>query len=438
MDADSIVFLACSVIILILNALFSASEIAFLSLNESKYKKLAEEGDKKAQKIIAILEDEQRFLGTFSIGFTSLAFVFSSFAVLMYQKSLVSYINLYITSYNMSSFLSVLIILAVAFLIFLLIGRFIPRRLAYNHADKTAGLLLGYVLFFNKLFYPLYLFFSKGSSIILRIFGIKNKSLTEEVTEEDILMLVDVGNETGVIEESQKDMINNIFEFQDKTAREIMTHRTEVVAFDINTEISEIINSALVDGYSRIPIFEGDIDKIVGIIYVKDLLKIVADYENMKSANLKDFLRPAYFIPGYNRLRALFEEFTDKKLSMAIVIDEYGGTEGIVTMEDILESIVGNIRDEYDNEEEEAEIAVVSENEYTFDGTTPISEIEELFEIKFPEIPDCDTIGGIILNLIGRIPADDETPVLDYEDVRFTVLKITDRRVIKVSAEKFE
>lgn len=435
MDPDSIVFLACSFILLVLNALFSASEIAFLSLNESKYKKLAEEGDKKAQKITTILEDEQRFLGVFSIGFTAISFVFSSYAVLMYQKSLSAYINL--QNSKMSAILSVAIILAVAFLILLLIGRFIPRRLAYNHADKTAGMLLWFVLFFRKLFYPLFIFFSIGSSIILRIFGIKNKNLTEEVTEEDILMLVDVGNETGVIEESQKDMINNIFEFQDKTAREIMTHRTEVVAFDISTEMVDIIHSALEDGYSRIPIFDGDIDKIVGIIYVKDLLKIVADYETAKHKSLKDFLRPAYFIPGYNRLSTLFEEFTEKKLSMAIVTDEYGGTEGIVTMEDILESIVGNIRDEYD-EEEEAEIAVVSENEYTFDGATPIDEIEELFGIEFPKIPDCDTIGGIILNLIGRIPADDETPVLDYEDVRLTVLKITDRRVVKVSAKKIE
>ena len=254
----------------------------------------------------------------------------------------------------------------------------------------------------------------------------------EEVTEEEILMLVDVGEEKGVIEESQKEMINNIFEFDDLAAVDVMTHRTYIEAVEINDSIEDIVAKAIEEGYSRIPVYEEDLDNIKGILYVKDLLKYIGK-SVPTSFKISKIMREAYFIPESKRCGDLFNEMTEKHLQMVIVSDEYGGVAGLATIEDLIESIVGNIQDEYDMEEEEA----VQLNETTFelDGTADIEEVEETLEITFPE-GEYETIGGFIMSEIGHIPTEDEEAVVEFKGYRLTVKEVDERRIEKVIAER--
>ncbi len=280
---------------------------------------------------------------------------------------------------------------------------------------------------------PLVALLSASTNGILRLLGIDPNQRQEEVTEEEIRMMIDVGNESGTIEQSEKDMIHNIFDFDDRIVDEIMTHRTEITAIDIDTTLNEIIDIALEEGYSRIPVYDDDLDNIVGILYIKDLLKLVLE-QSTENFRVTDYMRSALYIPETNRCKDLFHEFQKSKIQMAVIVDEYGGTSGIVTMEDLIESIVGNIQDEYDDEEEE--ITLISDNLYKIDGMFALDKIERIFNIRFSEDEDYDydTISGYITGYLGRIPSKDEHPVVTVDNVDFTVLNVEEHRITAVQA----
>ena len=245
-------------------------------------------------------------------------------------------------------------------------------------------------------------------------------------------MMVDVGQEKGVIEDVQKEMINNIFEFDDMDVADIMTHRTDMDCVDVEEPLSEIAKISIECGHSRIPVFEEDQDNIVGIIYVKDLLKYIGT--NLpKTKTIKDFMREAYYIPETKQCSELLTELLEKHIQMAVVVDEYGGTAGIVTLEDVIEAIVGNIQDEYDNEDEE--ISQINETTFTIDGITDIEEVEDQLGIKIPD-GDYDTLGGFVISLLGYLPTEDgEKDIAEYENIKFTVLNVEERRIGKVKVE---
>lgn len=254
----------------------------------------------------------------------------------------------------------------------------------------------------------------------------------EDETEKEILMLIDEGEEKGVIEESQREMITNIFEFDDMLASDVMTHRTEIEAIEINDEISQVVEKSITAGYSRIPVYEEELDNIKGVMYIKDLLKYVGK-SIPKTLTIADVMRKAYFFPETKRCGDLFNEMTEKHLQLVFVCDEYGGVSGIVTVEDLLEAIVGNMQDEYDNEEEEIE--QVNETTYSLDGTTDIEEVADILGVEFPD-GDFDTIGGFIMSELGRIPGEDESPIIEYEGYSFRVDTVDDRRIEKITAER--
>lgn len=268
-----------------------------------------------------------------------------------------------------------------------------------------------------------------GSGFFSRLFG-KNKN--DGVIEEEILMMVHEGEEKGVIEESQKEMINNIFEFDDIVASDVMTHRTDIEAVEINDDFSDVLETTISAGYSRIPVYEEELDNIKGVIYVKDLLKYVGK-PIPKSLKIADVMREAFFFPATKRCGDLFEEMTEKHLQLVFVCDEYGGIAGIVTMEDLLEAIVGNMQDEYDHEEEEIE--QVNETTFSLDGTSDIEEVEEILGVKFPE-GEYDTIGGLIMSELGHIPTEDEHPTVQCSGYSFKVELVEDRRIERITAEK--
>ncbi len=254
----------------------------------------------------------------------------------------------------------------------------------------------------------------------------------EDETEKEILMLIDEGEEKGVIEESQREMITNIFEFDDLLASDVMTHRTEIEAIEISDDISQVVEKSIAAGYSRIPVYEDELDNIKGVMYIKDLLKYVGK-SIPKTLTIADVMRKPCFFPETKRCGDLFNEMTEKHLQLVFVCDEYGGVSGIVTIEDLLEAIVGNMQDEYDNEVEEIE--QVNETTYSLDGTTDIEEVADILGIEFPD-GDYDTVGGFIMSELGRIPGEDESPVVEYEGYSFKVDTVDDRRIEKITAEK--
>ena len=279
-----------------------------------------------------------------------------------------------------------------------------------------------------KIFSPFISFLSFSTNVVLKLLGIDPNHSEETVTEEEILMMVDVGEEKGVIDEGAREMISNIFEFDDRAVSEIMTHRTEVTAVEDTMSIQEAVALAVRDGYSRMPVYHEQLDTVLGIFYVKDLLQY-AGKDIPSELKITDHMRPAYFVPESKSCNELLEEMTARHIQIAIVVDEYGGTEGIVTMEDLLESIVGNIQDEYDNEEQE--IHRVSENAFTVDGSTSIDEISDLMQVHLPE-GDYDTIAGLVVELLGRIPKVGERPTVTYKSLTFTVEEVEERRISKL------
>lgn len=244
-------------------------------------------------------------------------------------------------------------------------------------------------------------------------------------------MMVDAVNETGGIEESQAEMISNIFEFDDLEIGDVMTHRTDVIAVEINSPVKYAVELAINEGFSRIPVFEDNIDNICGVIFAKDLLKLALS-ENAEKMELKDFLREIKYVPESNSCGELFEYFTSQKNHIAVVVDEYGGTAGIVTMEDILESIVGNIQDEYDDEDEE--IQEITPNTFDILGSADPEEVIEILGKRLPDDADYDTIGGFVTDLLGYIPDDGQTPKVSWDNIEFSVIKTKDKRIEKLRA----
>ena len=438
MDADpgSIILQIVILFVLILvNAFFAMSEIAVISLNDNKIDKMAEEGNKKAKQIKKLTENSSNFLSTIQIGVTLAGFLTSasaaqSFAVMMSDAIANTAVAKVIPLSVISGFSTVIITLIMSYFS-LVLGELVPKKIAMQKSEKMAFMAAPILTFVAKTTKPLVKFLSLSTNGVLRVIGLDPNADEETVTEEEIRMMVDVGGEKGVIEDSQKEMIDNIFEFDDMDVADIMTHRTDMICVDVDEDIEVAVKLAMDNGFSRIPVFEEDPDNIVGIIYVKDFLKYVGT--NLpKSKRIKDIMRKAYYVPETKLCSAVFSEMTEKRVQMAIVVDEYGGTAGIVTLEDVLESIVGNIQDEYDNEDEE--ISKIDETTFTVDGITDIEEVEEHIGKIFPE-GDYDTIGGYIISVLGFLPQDGEMNQVEFENYRFTVLNVEDRRIGKVKVE---
>ena len=301
------------------------------------------------------------------------------------------------------------------------------------HIGKFILALSGAFSVWIALFMPLVWLVELISKGILRLFGVKNSSADETVTEEEILLMVDAVNETGGIEESQAEMISNIFEFDDTEIKDAMTHRTDIVGVEENDDIKQAIRLAIEEGKSRLPVYSENMDNICGVVYVKDLLRLALENDGAFHS-AKEFMREIMFVPESNKCGELFEEFTKTKNQIAVVVDEYGGTAGIITMEDLLETIVGNIQDEYDDEEEE--IQKHSEDIFDFLGTADFADALEALGKDVPQDTDFDTIAGFVVDLLGHIPAQEENASVRWEDIEFRVLEVKDNMIERVRAVK--
>ncbi len=434
-DAGNLVFKVLLLAVLILvNAFFAMSEIAIISLNDTKIERMAEEGHKKAKMVLKLTENSTRFLSTIQIGVTLAGFLSSASASASFAEILTNAIVGAVPSLPQSliSGISVVVITLITSYFSLVFGELAPKKIGMQASEKVAFAVVKPLLVISKITAPFVKLLSVSTNGVVRILGFDPNADEEVVTEEEIRMMVDVGGEKGVIEDAQKEMINNIFEFDDIDAGDVMTHRTDVVAADVNdTTVEEFIELAIENGRSRIPLYDEDIDNIVGIVYVKDLLKFVGKEIKVKGT-LKNIMREPYFIPESKSCGELFKEMSAKRIQMAVVVDEYGGTAGIVTLEDIVEAIMGNIQDEYDQEDDE--ISKIDDNTFTVDGTIDIEEIEELIGKTFPD-GDYETLAGFIMDELQCIPKDGDMNEVVFENVKFTVLSVEDRRIEKIKLE---
>lgn len=420
------------IILIGLNAFFAATEIAYISLNDAKIEKRAKEGDKKAKQIEKMLKTPSKFLATIQIGITLAGFLSSAFASDAFAEKLAPmlYQAMPFINFGIWKNISIILITIILSLFTLVFGELVPKRLAMKNYEKISFSTIGIIRAISIITSPFVRFLTFVTNSISKIFGV-GENEEESVTEEEIKMMVDQGEEKGTIKEEEKELINNVFEFNDITVSEIMRHRKDIFAVDINISAEELLQELSREEYrySRIPVYDEIIDEIKGILYVKDVLKNI----NKKSFKVKNVVKDAYFISQNRLINEVFKELQKNKKQIAIIVDEYGGTAGLITMEDILEELVGDIYDEYDEEEKEFE--KIDENTYILRGSMTIYDVNKLLNAEIPE-GDYDTISGYLQEKLGRIPEEKEKPVIDTEEVTYKIEEYEDKRILKIKACK--
>ncbi|HIQ58363.1 MAG TPA: HlyC/CorC family transporter [Candidatus Merdivicinus intestinavium] len=339
------------VVLLSLNAYFAMSEIAILSINSKKIERMAEEGNKSASLLLRITDDPSDFLSTIQIGITLANLLSSAVAAenfTVYFDQWLSFLP--INPSLLHSIVLVLLTLLLAY-VTLIFGELTPKRIAMKSPDELALKVVKVLWVLYKICRPFIRLLTASVNLVLRLLHINPHDEEEKVTEEEIRLMVEAGEEEGTIEEREKDMIENIFELNDRRVSELTTHRTEICAISADSSLQELVEIAQKDRYSRIPVYRDTIDDIIGVIHVKDLIPLLNE-GSLDGHQLLDFLRPVIYVPETVSTTNLLKQFQEQKIHMAVVVDEYGGTSGIVTLEDLLESIVGEIDDEYDEQKE--------------------------------------------------------------------------------------
>lgn len=419
------------VVLIALNAFFAASEIALISLNDNKIRMMAEDGDKKAKILTNLLGEPSKFLATIQIGITLAGFLASAFASENFSDPLVSLLIKLGAPVSASLLKTIAVILITIILSYftLVLGELVPKRIAMNKAEKIAWFAANPLYILSKIASPFVKMLTASMNVFVRLFGVDPNAENEQVTEEEIRMMVDVGEEKGAIHETEKLMINNIFEFNNKTVSEVMTHRTDIAALPIEASLSEVIAFINHEKYSRIPVYEENIDNIVGVLQSKYLFQYLTNNSNSETFHLRDVVREPYYVPDSKRTDELFKELQLNKTHLAVIIDEYGGTAGIVTLEDLIEEIVGNIFDEDD--EVELEFEKIDENTYMINGATSLDAVQDYLGVELP-IEEYETLSGFLVGQLGRIPGRDDKSSLEFNSLMFKVEEVDEKRIAKV------
>ena len=418
------------VIIIILtgiNAFFSSAEMAIVSLNKNKLKILIEDGNKKAILLDNLLQEPSKFLSTIQVGITLAGFFASASAATGLSQYLSNALQpLNIPYSNQISMILITFLLSYVTLVF---GELIPKRIALRNSEKIALSSIGVVVFISKLFSPFVKFLTFSTNLVLTILKMKEDNIEEKVSKEELRSLVEVGKEHGVINEAEQEMIENIIEFDEKIAREIMIPRTKVFLIDKNISIHELFENKEIGKYSRIPVYENEADNIVGVLLTKDLMMEAykKGFDNIKVA---DLLQEAYFVPETKNVNELFNEMQLEKKHITILIDEYGGFSGIVTLEDLIEEVMGNIADEFDDED--LSIRQLSRNKYLISGEVSLNDLNDNFNFEL-ESKYYDTLSGILIENLGYIPEDNENiEPITINGVVFKPQRVRNKKIEKV------
>ena len=424
--ADIIVQLLFLMFLTLVNAFFACAEMATVSVNKNKLSMLADNKNKKAILVQNLLKDPTKFLSTIQVAITLSGFFASASAA----TGISTYLNHFLTGLNVpySSQISLVLITIVLSYFTLVFGELVPKRIALQKAESISLASVKPILVISKIASPFIKLLSASTSLVLHILGMKTDDLEEKVSKEEIKSLVEAGQAHGVFNKYEKDMIYSIFEFDDIVAREIMTPRTDVFAIDINEPLDEYLDELLESRHSRIPVYDEDIDDIIGILYIKDFF-IEARKKGFDQVNIRPLLHKPYLVPESKNIDELFKELQKSKKYIAILIDEYGGFSGIVTVEDLVEEVMGDIEDEYD--EEEPGIKKIANDTYIIDGLFSIDDLNEQLCLSISS-DNHDTISGLLIDIIGTIPDEGDSRVIELDNLLFKILRVKDNRIEKM------
>ena len=399
------------IILLIGSVFFSASETALMSLSKIKMRHMEEDGVKGAKLVSTLIEDSNRLLTSILIGN--------------------NIVNIAATSITTSLFTAMLGAQGVAIatglmtVLVLIFGEITPKTISANNPEKASLVVAKPIKFFVTILTPIVWIFNIITKVIFKLFGVDDKGVKPFITEEELKTMVNVSHEEGLLEMEEREIINNVFEFGDMQAKEAMVQRLDIVAIDMEDSYEEIIDLFKTEKLSRMPVYEETIDDIIGILNIKDII-FLSD-EEIENFDIKKYMREAFFTYEFKKITQLLEEMKKDKSQMAIVVDEYGGTAGLITIEDLVEVIVGDIEDEYD--EEEDEIQVISPNEFLVDGSTKISDVNEILNIEL-ESEEFDSIGGYIIGYIRHIPEENE--IIEMDNIKFNIESVDKNRIKKI------
>ncbi|MGG7097689.1 hemolysin family protein [Clostridium sardiniense] len=405
------------------NAFFSSAEMAIVSVNKNRIKMLAEEGNKKAKLLEKVMKDQSNFLATIQVGITLAGFFSSASAATGISVVVSEKLSSFNLPYTKQISL-ILVTIAISYLT-LVLGELVPKRIALQRKEKIALSSVKIIYLTSIIAKPFIKILSISTSLILKLIRFNENGIEDKVSKEEIQALISEGEAEGAIDEDEKDMLNGIFEFNDRLSKEIMTSRKDTYLIDISDNIDEYLDDLVNCPYSRIPVYEDEVDNVIGVLYIKDFF-VEARKVGFENVNVRDILHKPYFVPETKRINELFKELQANRNHMAILIDEYGGFSGIVTMEDLIEEVMGDIDDEYDISE--PEVKKLDNNKYLVKGTINIDDFNEEFDANIEE-DDCDTLGGYIITQIGEIPKEDLKFDFTIGNLKLKVIKIMDRRI---------
>ncbi|MBD3386938.1 DUF21 domain-containing protein [candidate division KSB1 bacterium] len=418
METDPGYFLALFFVLLILSGFFSGSETAFFSLNSVVLDRLAKSRDRRSQRIVLLLSTPKRLLITILIGNTLVNVTAAAIATILTSNWFVS------VGFNQN--LGIILNVVVVTFLILVISEITPKIYAVKNAEKFARAVSLPLLLIFRFFYPLSFIIDKTISVLVKVFPVEEAEEEKFLHPNEFQALLDLGESEGELESEEKKLIHSIFEFGDTVVREIMVPRTDMVCISHDISIEEVVKIIAVKGHTRIPVYEETVDQVQGIIHAKDLLPQIIDGNTTKT--ILDFARPALFVPEAKKIDDLLKVFQKERQHMAIVVDEYGGTAGLVTLEDVLEEIVGEIRDEYD--QEQVLYKILDDKSYLMNAKIDIDSLNKLIHINIPETDEYDTLGGFILDMTGNVPEQNE--VLRYGGYELTMVKVEQNRIIHV------
>lgn len=411
-----------------------STSVSVLEIKKAKY--TSDKDDPNSDKIAAILDNTQKYTNATGVMNALLAIIIGFIIGCCLMEDVMPKIGYALhTGAIVSGIISAVILIAVATYFFALFSIIVPKNIAHKIPDKVV-LKLHWLMKLICIVLKPFMGIIDVSCKIFNIFADDEYDIESDVSENEILMMVDAGGESGSIDEHEMEMINNIFDFDDRNAEEIATHRKEIVAVPIDIGVDELINVITTEKFSRIPVYEEDIDNIVGILHIRDFINVILE-KGKDNFNIRDIIMEPFFVPSTKKADSLFEEMQKKKIHMAVVADEYGGTAGIITMEDLIEEVMGEIQDEYD-EEEQPEITELTDKVTIIDGSTDLDDVAEKLDIEMP-VDEYDTLTGFLVGLMDKIPEESDTDtILEYKGYTFRLDKIEDKRISLVTVIKKE
>lgn len=429
MDADpgtgSIIYQITILIILTaINAFFAGSEMAVVSVNKIKIHRLVEDGNKKAKLIESLSEDSTKFLSTIQVAITLAGFASSAFAANSISQELAKFMAARGIPYSLS-ISNVLITVLLAYFN-LVLGELVPKRIALQYAERFSLFCVKPIWMLSKILSPFIQLLSLSTNGLLKLLGLHHENLEADVSEEEIKSMIETGTETGVFNDIEKEMITSIFSFDDKKVREVMVTRQDMIAVDLQVPVKEYIDELLASRHSRIPVYEDNIDDIIGIVSMKDFAIKAKEKGSFYDVDVRELIKPAYFISENMKTDAVFKEMQRTNHKVAIIVDEYGGVSGMVTMEDLIEEIVGDIYEDY--EEVEVPIRQLSKDCYELMGSALLSDINEELHTKLES--ECDTISGYLISLLDYIPTQEKCPITIEDQTASYVIEEARERVI--------